>query len=204
MTFEVLVSVEHADGEAGVLRDGEDYCLSGYLSDGGWTLLSEYWSSMEGLTGDRSVEGGRLPPGAVGAEVVDRSGRRHVAASSNGAWVIVLGEPTVGDPRPVRFLDEEGQTVRRPLPDSWPREPLPHRQETCPACGAKGWERARPIDSSFGMRRRPDAPPIDPEPPPTVPTDWTGWEPVPMLVCKTCGCAESEPISLVAIWQGDV
>jgi hypothetical protein len=147
VTCEILVSAEHADGEAGILRADEGCCLCGYLPDGAWTLLREYWSSMEGLTGDRSAEGGMLPPGAVGAEFVDRAGRRHLTSSGNGAWVIVLEEPTIGDVRPVRFVDEEGETVRRPLPDEWSREPLPRCHDVCPACGGTGWERVRPVDA---------------------------------------------------------
>lgn len=93
---EVLVSVEHEDGVAAVVRSGELVCLSGYLGHAK-TVLDGYESSMEGLAGERSAEGGLLPPGAVGAEVVDRAGRRHRPTCAAGAWVIVLDEPTIGD-----------------------------------------------------------------------------------------------------------
>jgi hypothetical protein len=99
---EVLVSIQHDDGVAAIVRDGESVCLSGYLGHAK-TVLDGYSSSMEGLTSERSAEGGLLPPGAVGAEVVDRSGRRHGAACAAGAWVIVLHEPTIGDVRPGAF-----------------------------------------------------------------------------------------------------
>lgn len=64
MGGDVLVSVEHADGIAGVVRNGELACLSGYLEEGPRTVLDGYWSAMEGLTGERSAEGGFLPPDA--------------------------------------------------------------------------------------------------------------------------------------------
>lgn len=192
--FEILVSVQHADGRAGILRDDQGCWLSGYMP-GGSTLLRDYWSSIEGLTHDRSAEGGLLPPGAVGVEVVDQSGRRHRATSANGAWVIVLNEATIGDPCPVRFVDDTGNTIRRPLPNDWPRELLPDRRERCPACGAQDWERARPLDGSFGMRGPTEVLSSEMEPPPTVPTDWSGWRPTPMLACRACGHSETEPTS---------
>ena len=67
MDGDVLVSVEHDDGVAGIVDHGEFACLSGYLGEA-QTVLRGYFSSMEGLTGERSAEGGLLAPGAVGAE----------------------------------------------------------------------------------------------------------------------------------------
>lgn len=59
---EVLVSVEHDDGLAGIIRDGDVVRLSGYLGDSDYaTVLDGYWSSMEGLIGERSAEAGLLP-----------------------------------------------------------------------------------------------------------------------------------------------
>jgi hypothetical protein len=197
---EVLVSIEHDDGVAGILRYGELACLSGYLGDGG-TVLDGYWSSMEGLTGERSAEGGLLPPGAVGAEVVDRSGRRHRAASATGAWLIVLNEATIGDARPVRFLDPERNTVRRPVPVGWAREPQSDFHEPCPACGDHNWERILAPDGSGGMRRV--AGEALEEPPETVPEVGGDWEATPWLACTTCGHAETEGITFSAMVKLD-
>ena len=196
---EVLVSVQHDDRVAGIVRDGDLVCLSGYLGESDCTTVLEgYWSSMEGLTGERSVEGGLLPPGAVGAEVVARSGRRHRAMSATGAWVIVLKEPTIGDIRPVRFLDDNGSTVRRPPPDDWTREPAPDFDEPCPACGNRGWERMRAPDGSGGMRWAGETDPPD-DPPDTVPEVGGDWEATPWLACCACGWAESEGAIIVGI-----
>jgi hypothetical protein len=198
---EVLVAVEHDDGVAGIVRHGQFMCLSGYLGQAK-TVLDGYESSMEGLTNERSAEGGLLPPGAVGAEVVDRSGRRHPAACANGAWLIVLDEPTVGDVRPVRFLDAEGNTVRRPIPDGWACEPAPDYHEPCPACGNCTWERIRAPDGSAGMRWAGKHDPSD-GPPETVPEVGGDWEATPWLRCTSCGYAEAEGITVYGHVQLD-
>ena len=97
-------------------------CLSGCLGHAK-TVVDGYSSAVEGLTGERSAEGGLLPHGAVGAEVVDRADRRHRAT-----------------------------TVRRPRPDGWAREPGLDYRERCPACGNLAWERIRAPDGPAGMR----------------------------------------------------
>ena len=86
MDGRVLVSVQHGDGVAGIVRSGDLTCLSGYVGEAE-TVLEGCWSAMEGLTGQRSAEGGLLPPGAVSANVdlIDRSGRRHRAACKASA-----------------------------------------------------------------------------------------------------------------------
>jgi hypothetical protein len=198
----VLVSVEHDDGVAGIVDHGEFACLSGYLGEA-QTVVRGYFSSMEGLTGERSAEGGLLAPGAVGAEVLDRSGRRHRPASANGAWVIVLNEPTIGDMRPVRFLDADGRTVRQPVPDGWARESRSASREPCPACGHREWERIRAPDGSAGMRWAGKGDPPD-GPPQRVPEVGGDWEATPWLRCITCGYAEAEPITLSAIKLDDL
>jgi hypothetical protein len=197
---EVLVSVEHDDGVAGIVSCGELAFVSGYLGTGG-TGLDGYRSSMAGLTGERSVEGGYLPPGAVEAEVVDRSGRRHRAACAAGAWIIVLDEPTIGDERPVRFLDGAGNTVPRPIPDGWAREPRPDYQEPCPACGHRTWEQMRAPDGSGGMRWAGEGDPPS-EPPATVPEVGEDWEATPWVRCMTCGHAETEGMIAISKLDG--
>ena len=165
-------------------------------------MLDGYWSSMEGLIGERSAEAGLLPPGAVGAELVDRSGRRHHAASAKGAWVIVLDEPTIGDIRPVRFLDEDGSVVRRPPPDDRVRESASDSDDSWPACGNRMWERMRAPDGSGGMRWAGQDDPPD-GPPETVPEVGGDWEATPWLRCTTCGYAESEGAIIVGIREVD-
>ncbi|MGH2989279.1 MAG: hypothetical protein ACRDMA_05335 [Solirubrobacterales bacterium] len=189
---EILVSLAHADGTAGIGRDEDGWLwISGYLEDGGGTGVDDYQPSVEGLAGDRTVQGGLLPPAAVAAEVVDDAGKRQRVAADNGAWVVVLDQPTEGSPNPVLFTDARGGTVAPPLPDDWPRSPVEDAAEPCPACGNCEWDEVRPLDESRGMR---GADPADPTagpvgaggPPPSV-----EWEPTPVVVCRGCGHEES-------------
>ena len=154
-------------------------------------------------TGQRSAEGGLLPPGAVSADVVYRSGRRHRAACKAGAWVIVLDEPTIGDARPVLFLDADGNIVRQPFPEGWACEARLDYHEPCPACGSRTWDRMRAPDGSAGMRWAGDGDPPD-EPPDTVPSVGADWEATPWRRCTTCGYSESEPNVSVGIKLDDV
>ena len=116
--------------------------------------------------------------------------------------VIVLNEPTIGDIRPVRFLDDGGRTVRRPPPDDWSRESMSDFHETCPACGDCVWERMRAPDGSGGMRWAGEGDPPD-GPPETVPEVGGDWEATPWLACTTCGHAESEGATIVGIVELD-
>lgn len=56
---QVLVSVEHDDCAAAIVRSGEVVCLSGYLGHAK-TVVDGYSSAVEGLTGAHSAEGGLL------------------------------------------------------------------------------------------------------------------------------------------------
>ena len=182
--METLVEFPHADGTAGVYRDRDGIWLSGVLGHGG-TRLEGYQPSVEGLLGPRTAQAGRLPPGAVGAEVVDDLGERRRAAAGDGAWVIVLEQPTEGQPSPVRFFDPRGETVARPIPDGWRRTPVADAGEPCPACGASTWDEVEPLDESRGMHAAglPDA-----EPPAVLPD--LDWQPNPFVRCRTCGYEE--------------
>lgn len=135
---------------------GPNLWLTGDLDGGGGTGLRDYEPVLEGLSDDRMVQGGQLPPGAVGAEVVDDLGVRHRATTGAGAWLIVLDQATLGDVCPVRFCDDAGKTVRLPRPPEWPRRPVPDADQPCPACGGRGWEEARALDESYGARRAPN------------------------------------------------
>jgi hypothetical protein len=182
---DVLVTVDHEDGVAGVVLEDGEHWLSGYVGDGG-TLVDVYGWAVHGLTGDRTAEGGVLPPVAVGAEVVDRTGTRRMAVVGRGAWVIVLDEPATGALHPVRFVDSDGRTVPRPLPQGWPRRPIDDVSEPCPACGGVGWDEVRPQGEGYGTRPTPDG----------------GWETTPVFVCRSCG--HQEPAGAVISLTFDV
>jgi hypothetical protein len=199
---EVLVSLP--DENVGVYRDDDGFWITGRLGAGG-TLLTGYQPSVEGMIERRTVAGGRLPPGAVGTEVVDDLGNRHKATAANGAWVIVLDQPTEGTPPPVRHFDGEGVTVAPPLPGDWPRSPVPDAHEQCPACGGSTWDEVTALDESRGMSGVPSASPIlgggTGEPPMIETGDWT---PTPFLVCRTCGHEVSVGTILQAVGgEGD-
>jgi hypothetical protein len=165
---EVLVSVEHADGVAAVVRTRRRVELAGRLPRTG-AVVDDDEPAIEGLAGDRTAVGGLLPGGAVGAEVVDDAGARHTAAAANGAWVIVLDQPLDGGRVPVRYLDAAGATVPAPLAGG-ERTPVPDAAEPCPACGACDWERVVPRP-----RRLVGA---------------GSWQPGPAVACRVCGHAE--------------
>lgn len=192
-TTETLVSLEHADGTAGVYRDEDGIWLTGDL--GGTvrcgTRLSDHRSAVVGLLDQRTAEGGRLPPGAVAAEVTDDLGVRHRAAASNGAWVVVLDQPTEGNPSPVRFLDERGETVAPRLPAEWPRSSVDDTTENCPACGACAWDEVQPLEAVHGMHADgPDEPgPLPPRREEAL--AHADWEPTPFVVCRVCGHEET-------------
>lgn len=147
-----LLTLEHEDGTAGVVREPDGACwLTGYLEDGGGTGIDETGrGEIEGLTEDRTVQGGLLPAGAAGVEVVDPAGARRQAVTGGGAWLVVL-EGDLDEPAAVRFAGEHGETVRPPLPDGWARDPVPDATEPCPACGATVWEEVTPLDESRGV-----------------------------------------------------
>jgi hypothetical protein len=87
--------------------------------------------------------------------------------------MVVLDQPVTGELSPVRFVDRDGETVLRPLPEDWARAPVLDLFEPCPACGAVGWDEVRP-----GGRSRARS------------TRGGGWELTPTAVCRTCGHEE--------------
>lgn len=148
---EPLLTLAHADGTAAILREADgSLWLTGYVERGGGTGLMDLQASIEGLSQDRMVQGGRLPARAVRAELIDTAGRKSDAVAGGGVWLAVLDRPLDG-PAPVRFSDAEGRSVRPPLPAAWSREPVPDAVEPCPACGETSWEEITPTDGSRGM-----------------------------------------------------
>lgn len=117
--MEILVTVEHGDGTAGVVRENDMPWLTGDVSRGPGTGMEGARAGMEGLR-DGSLHGGMLPQGASGARVRDAAGNTHTPAVGGGAWVLVLPEaPDAGVA--VSFLDADGALVRPELPAIRPR-----------------------------------------------------------------------------------
>jgi hypothetical protein len=105
-TVDVLVSVRTMDGLAGVLRDEHGALWLSWRTDSpGAPGLDGYRPHHLGLPDDRTLIGGRLPLGAVGAEAVDDAGRRITAAAGEGAWIAVLDQPIQGPIAPAWCWD---------------------------------------------------------------------------------------------------
>jgi hypothetical protein len=169
---EVLVSVEHPEDVAAVIREEDgSLWLTGYLSHGPGTLIEAYVPASEGLEGGLRVEAGRMPPGAVRAIGVDLDGSEFDPAVANGVWLMVLPRRLFASKTPVRFEDAQGSIVAPPLPEAWSRNPVTDAKEPCPACGESTWEQVTPDDDSRGMRGDSDG----------------EMEPSPIAVCHTCG-----------------
>jgi hypothetical protein len=118
----VLVAVDHATGQAGVVIDADgDVWLTGWLERVYGTMLEDHRPAQVGLEGDRIVLGGRLPRGAVSAEAVTDGGDRVACEVGDGAWVVVLDQTIVGLVSPVVFRDGTGVPVAAPLPEEWSR-----------------------------------------------------------------------------------
>ena len=136
-----------------------------------------------GLTVDRTLQGGRLPAGAVTAQVTDDAGVRRAAAVAGDAWAVVLEQPCEGRVSPVCFRDASSRLVAPALPADWVRTPVLDAGEACPACGEEaGWDEARAGDASRGMRG-------------------PGMEPTPFVVCRACGYEHSVGAFLTATWE---
>jgi hypothetical protein len=176
LEVEVLVTVEHADGIAAIVRDTHEdgaLWLTGLAGDAA-TELHGYLPAAEPLDGERLVQGGRLPVPAVAAEVVDDAGRRWTAATGEGTWLVVVDQPLgFGPGLPVRYLDAAGRTVPKPLPASWSHTPVDDAPEPCPACAGTGWDHVRPRDAAG--RKAPGS-----------------------VVCRDCGHEEAIGASLTA------
>gem|GEM_PF-5781619 len=180
---EDLVTVEHPDGIAAVVRDGREVWLTDALSGGGGTRLDDHRPVVVGLAGDRTLQGGLLPAGAAAAQVVDDAGVRRLAAASNGAWAIVLDQPCEGRVSPVCYRDADGVTVAPP-PATWARAPVLDADEPCPACGATGWDEACAGAGSRGLIGR-------------------RMRPAPLVVCRACGHEHSVGVRYAATATAD-
>lgn len=165
---EVLVAIEYADGTAGVVREGGTVWLTDDVAGAAGTGLEDHTPRVMGMVGDRTLEGGLLPAGAVTALVTDDAGVRRAAAAANGAWAILREQPCDGRVSPVCFRDAAGVTVLPELPADWPRAPVLDAGEPCPACDAVGWDEVRATDESHGTQGSHD-------------------EPTPFVVCRSCG-----------------
>ena len=168
MAPEILVTVKHPGGSAGVVRSGRHLWLSDEVARGPVTRLDDHVPRIVGLAGDRTLQGGLLPEGAVTALVTDDGGERRLAGAGGGAWAIVLEQACEGHLSPVCFRDADGELVVPRLPADWSRVAVDDADEPCPACGATSWDQIHPTGGSRG-RHGPDM------------------LPTPFVACRSCG-----------------
>lgn len=179
----VLVSLPSG---AGVVRreDGTVVVTADTRRTDGFPLSSDdpFHPAKCAVERDRCLIGGRLPEGAVAAEVVDDHGARVPATVAAGAYIALLEQPHDYHEPIVCCRDAEGRPVRRPPAAEYPSESATDVHEPCPACGASDFEECRPFEAWRGGELRPDGT--------TVPT--------PIVRCRVCGQEEEEAIVLTA------
>lgn len=176
---------------AGVVRtqDGSVLLLADVTAPDGWPL-------RQGADTDRAlvpdgpqscVVGGLLPPGAVSAEAVDDRGARIAAAVGNGAYVVVLDQPSDGAEPIVCCRDRDGHPVSRPPAAGHPGVPVEDADVVCPACRAIDFEEYLPFEAGSSGE-----------------TDSAGRiVPRPVVRCRVCGHQEQEPIVVRAPGRPD-
>ena len=173
------VLVELPGGEGVVRRgDGVVVVTEDVRADRGLPLRADdiYRPVKTWLPDDRSLVAGMLPPGSVGAEVVDDRGERVAAAVAGGAFAVVLEQPNDGHEPVVCCRDVTGSPVRRPLPADYPSTPVEDADVPCPACGAIDYEERVPTERWRGGTPGPDGTVI----------------PNPIVICRQCGHDERE------------
>jgi hypothetical protein len=127
---------------------------------------------------DHCVVGGRLPPGAVSAEVVDDRGTRVSAVVADGVFAAMLEQPHEGRDPIVCCRDAAGRFVRRPWAADYPSVRVTDTDEPCPACGATDWDEYTPFEEwRGGSGSKVDGTHVA----------------NPIVSCRICGHEEPEP-----------
>jgi hypothetical protein len=156
--------------------DGEIVLTHDVSSDRGQPLqpYDRYQPIRIGLSDERMLFGGLLPPGAVSVEAVEATGARKAAAVGHGTFAVIFedgehSEPTLG------YRDAAGAFVHRPMPAEYPHQPVTDAQEPCPVCGAIEYDEYFPTEDWRAGRGRKG-------------TDT--FVPSPLVVCRVCGHQE--------------
>jgi hypothetical protein len=170
---EVLVSIDHASGTAAVVRYEEKpgLWLVGSVVNPMGGGVRGHRPITQGLPGSTTAYGGRLPPGAATATVIDSAGMEHAATTGRGAWIAIVPEDAiVAGERPVRYAATDGSLVAPQLPNDWRRTPRIERGSVCPVCDASEWDEITPA--------------VDPS---VIQPDGKPYQERPFSACRKCG-----------------
>jgi hypothetical protein len=170
------VLIELPGGE-GIVRgdDGEIVLTHDVTLDWGQPLQphDRYQPIRIGLSDERMLFGGLLPPGAVSVEAVEATGVRK-AATVGGTYVVIFEDGEHSEPA-LGYRDAAGAFVHRPMPAEYPHQPVTDAEEPCPVCGAVQYEEYFPTEDWRGGRGRKGS---------------DSFVPSPLIVCRLCGHQE--------------
>jgi hypothetical protein len=165
-------------GGEGIVRrnDGEIVLAHDVTLEWGQPLQpwDRYQPVRVGLSDERMLFGGLLPPGAVSVEAVEATGVRKAAAVGGGTYVVIFEDGEHGEPA-LGYRDAAGAFVHRPMPAEYPHHPVTDAEEPCPVCGAVQYDEHFPTEDWRGGRG-------------TKGTDT--FVPSPLVVCRMCGHQE--------------
>jgi len=171
------VVIELAEGEGIVRRDDGEIVLTHDVTLD-WGQPLQPWDRYEpirvGLSDERMLFGGLLPPGAVSVEAVEATGVRKAAAVGGGTYAVIFEDGEHGEPA-LGYRDPAGAFVHRPMPGGYPHQPVTDAQEPCPVCGAVQYEEYFPTEDWRGGRGRKGS---------------DSFVPSPLIVCRVCGHQE--------------
>lgn len=171
------VLIELPGGE-GIVRgdDGEIVLTHDVTLDGGQQLQpwDRYQPICIGLSDDRMLFGGLLPPGAVSVEAVEATGVRKAASVGGGSYAVIFDDGEHSEPA-LGYRDAAGAFVHRPMPAEYAHQPVTDAEEPCPVCGAVQYEEYFPTEEwrAGGGTKGTDT-----------------FEPSPLVVCRVCGHQE--------------
>lgn len=166
---------------AGVVRTEHGLVVTDDVGVGGGAGLRDedpFSPEAASVDVDRCVVGGRLPPGAVSAEVVDDRGGRVSAMVADGVYAAMLEQPHEGRDPVVCCRDASGGFVRRPWAADYPSVRVTDTDEPCPACGRCDWDEYTPFEEwRGGSGSKVDGTHVA----------------HPVVSCRVCGHEEPEP-----------
>jgi hypothetical protein len=169
--------IELPGGEGVVRRDDGEIVLTHDVTLD-WGQPPRPWDSYQpiriGLSDERMLFGGLLPPGAVSVEAVEATGVRKAAAVGGGTYAVIFEDGEHGEPA-LGYRDAAGAFVHRPMPGEYPHQPVIDAEERCPVCGAIQYEEYFPTEDWRGGRGRKGS---------------DSFVPSPLIVCRVCGHQE--------------